>query len=122
MSGGTAASRRDELIRERAETTPRDQGRGQISHGAGRGIARIREQRLPFGFALGVDARERRARQVDLAADFDAPGGRAAERERNGADRPDVGGDVFPVHTVAASRAANETTVFVSQRNAEAVD
>ena len=64
-----------------------------------------------------------RARQVDLAANFDPAGRtRRCSDERDGADGADVGGDVLAAHAVAARRAADQPAVLVGQRDAEAVD
>ena len=94
----------------------------QVPHRAGRRISWIGEERLPFCFPLGVDARERGARQEHLAADLEASRRGASQRERDRFYRADVGRDVFASHTVAACRAADEAAVFIRQRDAESVD
>ena len=60
-----------DLIGERRQAPLGDQGRIQIPHRAGGGVARVREQRLAALLALPVRPIERRARQIHLAADFD---------------------------------------------------
>ncbi len=48
--------------------------------------------------------------------------GRTAQRQRNRADRPHVGGHVLAVAAVAARRAAHEAAVLVGERDAQPVD
>ena len=69
--GGSRHARRNHLVGIRAQAPPPHQPRIQIPHRPRRGVAGIHERRLAFGFAFRVDPRERGARQVDLAADFD---------------------------------------------------
>ena len=59
------------LVRERRQARFDDQRRIEIPHRPGGDVARVREERLAFVLALLVDALERGARQVDLAADLD---------------------------------------------------
>ncbi len=115
-------ARRHELVGIRGQPPPRHQPRIQVPHRPGRGVSRVLEQRLPFGFPLGVDPGEGRTRQVDFAADLDAARRRAAQRQGDGADRSDVGGDVFAAHAIAARGAADQLPGLVGQGNAEAVD
>ena len=98
------------------------QRRIEVSHRPRRGVARVLEERLPLLLALDVHPLEGRARQVNLAADFDPPGDRLLQAQRNGADRPDVGRDLFAAHAVAARGAAHEAAVLVGERDAEPVD
>ena len=63
------------LIDERAEPALRHQRRIEIPHRPGRGVARVREQRLAGLLALVVHPLERRARQVHLAAHFESRAG-----------------------------------------------
>ena len=88
MASSAARRRRSRLGRDaparpadrRTHAGPRlrDERRIEIPHRAGRGVARVREQRLAGVLALAVHALERGARQVDLAADLDR--GRRARR------------------------------------------
>ncbi len=111
-----------ELIDKRAHVALRHQRRIQIPHRAGRGVAGVGEERLARVVELAIDALERRARQVHLAADLDAPRGAAAQRQRNRANRADIGGHVLAARAVAAGGAAAQRSVLVSERDAQAVD
>ena len=112
-----------ELIHERAESRRlRHQRRIEIPHRAGGGVARVREERLAGLLPLAVHALERRARQVHLAADLDAPARR--RRAATAESRGSCGrcGHVLAADAVAARRAAHQPAVLVGERDAQAVD
>ncbi len=116
------AIRHHELVREGCQPAPRHQCRIQVPHRACRGIARVREERLPFRFPFGVHPRERRARKEHFAAHLHTSRGPVPQHQRDRADRPDVGGHVFPTAAVAAGGSPHERPPFVGQRDAEPVD
>ena len=110
------------LVGKRAETALRDQRRIQIPHRSRRRVARILEQRLTRVFHLAVDPLERGTRQIHLAADLDPAGRAAFQRKRNRADRADVGGHIFAARPVASRRATHQRSVFIRERDAQAID
>src|SRR5207245_643795 len=69
--------------------------RVELTHGAGGRVARVGEGRLAALGALLVRRRERRAREVDLAPDVKPARHRLPQRERYGADRPQIPSDVL---------------------------
>ncbi len=68
--------------------------RVELADRAGRRVARVREGRLAGGGALLVELRERRARQVCLAADLEQRR-RVVDPQRDRLDRAQVRGDVL---------------------------
>ena len=111
-----------DLIGERRQTAFRDESGIEIAHRAGGRVARVLEQGLAGVLPLAVHALERRARQIHFAADLEPAVGRAAELQRNRANRSDIRGHFFAAHAVAAGRPAHEASGLVRQRDAQAVD
>ena len=112
----------DDLIGPRAQPPLGDLTRIELSHGASRGVARIGKGGLARLLAFLVDAREHGPGKIDLAADLEASRWRVLQAERDGADRPDTGGHLFPTLAVAPRGPTDEQAVLVGQRDAEPVD
>src|SRR5204863_287063 len=93
-----------------------------IAHGPGRGVAGICEKRLAGVLELAVDALEGGSREVDLAADLDPRGWSAAERERNRTNGADVRGHFVAARAVAPRGAAEQPSLLIGERDAQAVD
>ena len=93
----------------------------ELADRAGGRVARICEGRLPGRGALLVELRERRSRQVGLAADLDQRRG-IVDSQRYRLDRPQVLGHVLADLSIAAGGAALEDAVAVDERDREAVD
>ena len=111
-----------ELVHKRAKVAFRHQCRIQIAHGPGRGVAGICEKRLAGVLELAVDALEGGSREVDLAADLDPRGWSAAERERNRTNGADVRGHLVAARAVAPRGAAEQPSLLIGERDAQAVD
>ena len=97
------------------------QRRVELADRAGGRVARVREGRLAGLGALLVQARERRQRQVDLAAHLEQRR-RVLHAQRDRADRAQVLGHVLADLAVAARGAAHEHAVLVHERDREPVD
>ena len=59
---------------------------------------------------------------INLAADFQNPGGICRKLLRQEADGPEVGGDVFAGGAVAPGSALNESSVFIAGRERQTVN
>ena len=123
----------DELVHEGTKIALRYKRGIQVPHAPGRGVAGVGVERIPCVLELAVDPLERGARQVDLAAHFDASARyavaatrlrpcRSAEGERNRANGAHVHGDVCAARAIAARRAADQAAALVGQGDAQAVD
>ncbi len=118
----------EEVVGEKFEAALRGDGWIEHADGARGSIARIDENFAAHLFLMAVHRFEGFARHQDFAADFEGrlqfgffdQGG--VDAQRNGADRFHVWRDVFAGRAVAAGDAAHEDSVFVLQRNAEAVE
>src|SRR4029079_16602449 len=110
-------------ISEEFEWPRRRHGRVELAPGARREIARIGEDLLAGGRALGVERHKRGALHIDFAADLDdlrpAAGG---ELFRHGLQRADVDGDILAGNAVAARRTEHESAILVAQRRRKTVD
>ena len=94
-----------------------------LADGAGRGVPRVRVSGLALGLELLVERREGRAGHVHLAPGFERVTGRiGAQGERDGADGPQVGGDVLAGVAIAPGRAARERSTLVAEADRQAVD
>ena len=113
----------DEAVEVDAERLAGRHRRILLAQEAGRGVARVGQQRLAGVPQLLVEPVEVLEAQEDLAAHLQ-PGGRivAAQPVRHGADRADVGGDVLADVAVAAGGPADELAVLVGDRDRDAVD
>ena len=95
--------------------------RVELADRAGGRVARVREGRLARLGALLVQPRERRQRQVDLAAHLEQRR-RVVHAQRDRADRAQVLGHVLADLAVAARGAAHEHAVLVHERDRQPVD
>jgi len=105
--------RTDVLIDERLEAAAADQRGIEISHRSRRDVARIRIERLAAAGAFLIDPLEGGARQKHLTTHFEARRRTAAQRQRNGPDRPDVGSDFLAAKPVTAGCPTNQPSVLV---------
>ena len=113
----------DHLIREGAQAALRDGLSVERAQRAGGGVARVGKRRLARRFALLVHFRERRARQVHLAANLHPlRRGRHRQPFRDAVNDGHVGRHVFAGDAVAAGDAAREPPALVGEREADAVD
>src|SRR5207244_7683282 len=95
----------------------------ELSHGAGRGVARIDERFLSGGKLPRVEPLEVLARHVDFAAHFENYRGLVgAEPARNRANRIDVVRDVLADFAVAARRCDCKAPRFVAKADRESVE
>ena len=113
---------RHHLVQPRRQAPPRHQRGIEVPHGARRGVAGVRVERLAGPLLFLVDAFERVLGQEHLAANLDAAARPTCEGQGQRTDRPDVGSHVLAALAVTAGRAAHEAAVLVGQRDAEPVD
>ena len=113
---------RYQLIGPRRETPFRDQRGVEIPHSARGGVTGIGVQRLACGFLLLVDPLEVLLGQIDFAAHLDASLRTAAQRQRNRAHGAHVLRHVVATAAVTTGGAANQPSVFIGERDAEAID
>ena len=112
------------VIQEDVERPARRDGGVLLAHGAGRGVAGIRERPLAGLLQGAVQLLEVRARHEDFAAHLELGhvGERAAQEHGQRADGLEVRRDVLAHAAVAAGGAAHEAPALVEERDAEAVD
>src|SRR4029077_1581323 len=100
----------------------------ELTHGSGRGVARIGKNREPLFFALLVHSFKGGDGHEHLATDFEVRGNPRLfqffqwNRERNGAHGAHVQGDVFADGTVATGDAADQFATLVVQGQRHAVE
>ena len=112
-----------QLVERTVEASPRHDGRGLLFERSRGGIARIGEELFAVGLALGVQAVERGVGHEDLAPDLEVLGPpRAAQPQRYGTYRADVGRDVVARDAVAARHGACQRSVVVGERDGRAVE
>ena len=117
-----ALKRADAVAPERERPLRRDR-RVELAQRPGRGVARVHVDGLASIEPFLVEALEGLERDVALAAHLDQRRRvRIIDRQRHGADRPHVGGDVLPGLAVAARHGALEEAVPVDERERETVD
>ena len=117
-------------IEERGQIALGGDFRVFLSKRACGGVARVRERRASFGVGFLIEAREAALGHIDLAAHLDARvaiGAHMREarfRQVHGhvADGAHVERNVFAGRAVAARGGANEGTIFIGERYAQAVD
>ncbi len=112
-------------VAEEAQGAIRGDGRIELPERAGRGVARIGEDRIAVRGARLVHLLEAVERHVDLASHLDEMRGRrstAAKAERDVADRAEVGRDILADAAIAAGRAGDEDAIPVRQADGRAVD
>ena len=110
------------LVDVDGEWTLGGDGGVELAHGAGGGVARVREKGFAALGPLRVHALETALRHIDLAAHFEGRGRITGEGEGDGADGAEVGGDVLAATAVAAGSALDEGSPLVGQGDGEAVD
>ncbi len=111
------------LVQHAVQTAAGHLGRGLQLERAGRGVARIGEERLARGFAFGVEPVERGVGHEDFAPDFEVVGPVVAvEPQGHRADRAHVGRHVVALRAVAPRHGAHEASVFVGERYGRAVE
>ena len=110
-------------IGEEFQRPARGDRRVELAQRAGRDIARVGEDRLAGGRALGVDREKPGPLHVDFAAHLDDVGpARRRRAARHRLQRADVRGDVLAGDAVAARRAEHQPAALVAQRRRQPVD
>jgi hypothetical protein len=112
-------------VAEESEWAVGRDGGIELPEGAGRGVPRIREDRVAFRCAGLVHLLEAVERHVDLASHLDDPRRRRpflAEAKRDVANRAEIGRDVFPNRPVATGGARDKHAVAIGQADRSAVD
>ena len=112
-----------ELVERAVQPAARHDGRLLLLERSGGGVARVGEELFAVGLALGVEAVERGVGHQHFAADLEQFGPPfAAQPQRHGAHRADVGRHVVALDAVAAREGLHEPPVFVGERNGRAVE
>ncbi len=112
-----------QLIERAVEAAARHDGRRLLLERAGRGVARIGEERLARGLAFGVEAVERGVGHQDLAPDLEQLGPPfALEPQGHRAHGADVGRHIIARFAVAARHGPLEAAVLVGERDGRAVE
>ena len=110
-------------VEEGGEPPLRRDPRVEEAERPGRGVPRVREERLPRLLARAVERLERLLGEIDLSADLDQPGNpRSRQLHGQRPDRPDVGRDVLARRPVAPRGRADELPFLVDERHREPVD
>ena len=116
MTSAAPVAPGDQLIRERAKATLRDQRRVEISQRAGGGVARVREQQFAgCPHAPCSSSRTPSAGDTPRPCTSMRPGTVLSKPERNRADRANVARHVFARRAVAARGGTRERAVLVGQ-------
>src|SRR6266545_6471 len=123
LAGRTRPTDVGDRIQEGVEPAPGHHLRVEGLHRAGGGVARVREDLLSGRLPLAIHGVEARAREVDLAADFQLVRHVGAVKAQG--DRPDrahVRGDIVAAYAVAAGDPAHQAALLVVQGHREPVD